>query len=447
MKVLYVDNFRGFSKALIPLGNVNFFVGENSTGKTSLLTLIKVLFDTNFWFSQDHEFHQFDLGNFDEIVSNSGVSKNGFCVGVFDIRKSKDSDALEINFFLATFKNKQGVPAITNFSVRSSNSHFFHVRFAPKEIKYRPDKTFCFNSTDEKSITKILRHCLQEHNKNKEGYVLFPKPVRAAFADAPLGILLPIINLHIEKSESGSADKEKTDSKKKGSPSIPLHFADDPVWLAPIREKPRRTYDQYMSAFSPEGSHTPYILNSFLGDRRKKQKTRSLLVALEGFGQDSGLFKTIQVKRYGKHRTSPFEVDVILDQAPLRISNVGYGVAQVLPIIVECSVSKYDFFCIQQPEVHLHPRAQAALGSFFHSLAKEEDKTFFIETHSDYLIDRFRQKHSEHNVRSQVLFFERHNNANRVHVIDINPDGSYSDDQPKGFRDFFIKEELKMLSL
>ena len=42
MNYIYVDNYRGFSKTLVPIGEVNFLVGENSTGKTSILGLIKL---------------------------------------------------------------------------------------------------------------------------------------------------------------------------------------------------------------------------------------------------------------------------------------------------------------------------------------------------------------------------------------------------------------------
>jgi len=40
MITLYVDRFRGFQNATIPLASANFFVGENSTGKSSLLTAL-----------------------------------------------------------------------------------------------------------------------------------------------------------------------------------------------------------------------------------------------------------------------------------------------------------------------------------------------------------------------------------------------------------------------
>ena len=46
---VYMDNYRGFSNAAIPLRQVNFLVGENSTGKTSFLELLDVLSYGPFW--------------------------------------------------------------------------------------------------------------------------------------------------------------------------------------------------------------------------------------------------------------------------------------------------------------------------------------------------------------------------------------------------------------
>jgi predicted ATPase len=169
---------------------------------------------------------------------------------------------------------------------------------------------------------------------------------------------------------------------------------------------------------------------------------------LEDFGLESDLFKTIKVKRFGPRKTAPFEIDVVLNVEPLKISSVGYGVAQVLPIVVECILRpKGIAFAIQQPEVHLHPKAQASLGDFIFSLANLEGKVFFIETHSDFIIDRFRRNQkNDKNTSAQVLFFERTDQGNRVHAICINKDGQYEDNQPENFRDFFVKEELEMLN-
>src|SRR4051812_3768119 len=43
---LFIDNFRGFSDAHIPLTEVNFLVGENSTGKTSVLGLLNLFLNS-----------------------------------------------------------------------------------------------------------------------------------------------------------------------------------------------------------------------------------------------------------------------------------------------------------------------------------------------------------------------------------------------------------------
>jgi predicted ATP-dependent endonuclease of OLD family len=50
---LFVDNFRGFQDTCIPITDVNFLVGENSTGKTSMLSLIKLFSGPDFFMGQD----------------------------------------------------------------------------------------------------------------------------------------------------------------------------------------------------------------------------------------------------------------------------------------------------------------------------------------------------------------------------------------------------------
>ena len=230
-----------------------------------------------------------------------------------------------------------------------------------------------------------------------------------------------------------------------------------PTWIAPIRAKPERTYDQYQSDYSAEGSHVPYRLNELLHDSESldKKNKKKLLDALEEFGLNSGLFKKIEVRRLGSSndKSAPFHLQVVLNEKPLQITNVGYGVAQVLPILVETLTEKKNsLFAIQQPEVHLHPKAQASLGAYFYHVSKTDEKSFLIETHSDFLIDRYRREYAldkeKKDSPAQVLFFKRNTKGkNEMHVIEIEPDGSYSANQPKEFREFFINEGIEMLNL
>lgn len=75
---------------------------------------------------------------------------------------------------------------------------------------------------------------------------------------------------------------------------------------------------------------------------------------------------------------------------------------------------------------------------------------FFIETHSDYLIDRYRirckKNRSVKETNSQVLFFERKQKVNNVFNIDILPNGELDFNQPKSYRKFFLNEGMKLLS-
>jgi predicted ATPase len=171
---------------------------------------------------------------------------------------------------------------------------------------------------------------------------------------------------------------------------------------------------------------------------------------LERFGEESGLFSTVDAHTFGSDPSAPFEVLVQISGIPLNISNVGYGVSQVLPVVVEMLTRpKGHWFAIQQPEVHLHPRAQAALGELIHFLVTDLGHRYLIETHSDHLVDRFRLRVSKTGkpTDSQVLFFERTAEGNVVFPLNIDSKGRYPYDQPPSFRRFFLDEELSLLEL
>ena len=95
---------------------------------------------------------------------------------------------------------------------------------------------------------------------------------------------------------------------------------------------------------------------------------------------------------------------------------------------------------MQQPEVHLHPKAQAELVSLLCQLAIHEDKTFVIETHSDYMIDRMRIEIMNGNFNPEevsLVYLEPKGSSSQVQVHNIT-----FDDQanmigvPPGYRKF-----------
>ena len=168
--------------------------------------------------------------------------------------------------------------------------------------------------------------------------------------------------------------------------------------LAPIRAKPERTYDPLVASTSPDGSEIPMLLvNLFKYKREGWEKLRGELIA---FGVDSGLFTGIDVRTMTKSAGDPFQLQFKTHGPKANLVDTGYGVSQVLPVLVRVLMEKEQskVYLMQQPEIHLHPRGQAALTSFLIGLMrvgagnKEEKRRhgFVVETHSDYMVDRAR---------------------------------------------------------
>ena len=90
------------------------------------------------------------------------------------------------------------------------------------------------------------------------------------------------------------------------------------------------------------------------------------------------------------------------------IADVGFGVSQILPIIVEgCIMKQYQTLLLEQPEIHLHPKAQALAMDFFSMIASAE-RQLIIETHSDHLFNGVRRLIAQKSISvedASILFF------------------------------------------
>lgn len=443
MQHIYLDNFRGFQDTLIPIMAVNFCVGENSSGKTSLLSAINLLASGRFWFEQNFEGDETVFKNYDDYVSVASLDKSYFRMGVVNTNHdpkgiSKDRPQNRVAAFLFTYAEQEGVPKLrsctTNVLDKSITLYFTQnaVRYRIREL----DKNF-FNFS-KKSFNEWSK--IQDDRTLAGTKVLKDESVSKGYMPALYALTMAV------REAFSSRDKDSKRAAHLMFPGSP--FGGEAAWIAPIRTKPRRTYDEMRLEFSPEGQHMPYLVKKLLsGDEGSKK----FVAFLKRFGKESGLFKQINVHKFGTSATSPFELEVVLETKPLNISNVGYGVSQGLPVIVEAfSREPGTLFAIQQPEVHLHPRAQAAIGEMIFSLASRENKRFIVETHSDFTIDRYRvslRESKDAKISSQILFFARIKGKNVVSQIIIREDGELPDDQPSSYRSFFLKEGLKVIGL
>lgn len=422
-----MHNYRGFQNTLVPIKGCSFLVGENSTGKSSFLFLLNLIRKPTFWFSPRFSDDDSDaILSFADIVSANAEDKSYFDVGIVNTRTAK-SGRIELDCAVHRFADEKGTPKLS-WHTQSHNGETVQLRFSPKNTEYSLTKTPKTYDTETAALDDFTREA--SNFGNLDGITKsLPKKIPS---NPPLAIALSILRT-IEAGEKPKGNEFKAE--------IPLSMG--MTWIAPIRTKPQRIYGGISRTYSSEGEHSPFVLKTSL----KSQKFAEKLAA---FGDASGLFETVITHTFGKGANNPFEVLVRLRGTNLNINNVGYGVSQALPLVIEfLAQAKDGRFAVQQPEVHLHPRAQAALGSLLLQLAAERNHSFLVETHSDYLIDRFRLEMA--NVgsppESQVLFFSRTDKGNCVTPILISRSGRYPDDQPKEFRNFFLQEEMRLLAL
>ena len=431
MDQVYMHNFRGFDDTLLPLNQINFLVGENSTGKSSFLKLVYMLSRPQFWLSPEASFQEeIELGGFDDIVSVRSSDRSYFQVGVLSSRK-KGKRHLSCSFTVVTFRDREGSPDVTQF-MQFSEDRLTKLRFQKGVTKYKiVRQSDSFTSLD--SFVGFFKTTVRADRDDVRGFRNFPKEIPPA---PPLPFAISLVNA----IEAGTplANMEFT---------AEIPFSLDLTWIAPIRTRPRRFYEGMRKAFTPEGDHTPFILRRSL---REGQETSTFAEKLHVFGQESGLFQTMVPHSFDESPLSPFEILIRFPGADLNLINVGYGVSQVLPLLVEfLSRQENRTFAVQQPEVHLHPRAQAALGDLIAEAAAEWNHRFMLETHSDYLIDRCRLNISKRkrSVSAQTIFFQRTDAGNRAVVLPIGDDGKYPDAQPREFRSFFVREEMNLLEV
>ena len=119
--------------------------------------------------------------------------------------------------------------------------------------------------------------------------------------------------------------------------------------------------------------------------------------------------------------------------------NMGFGVSFVLPIIVDGLVAKKgSFFIIENPEAHLHPAAQTAIGYFLATVA-HAGVNVIVETHSDHVIDGIqlfvvRNKEWHGHVTINNYGLNTDSDDPLITPITLDENGDYSE-WPDGFMD------------
>ena len=226
----------------------------------------------------------------------------------------------------------------------------------------------------------------------------------------------------------------------------------DIVHIGPIRSQPKR-YDAFngdsIEYVGQTGENLPFLLIN------RPMLLSQINKELQLLGVKYCLKEPSELQYEDRSPSNVFSLRLI-DQdtgVEANIRDVGFGISQVLPVVLQSRLSEKKTLLIEQPEIHLHPAHQAELGDLFIRSAKEQGNTFLLETHSEHLLLRIMRRMRETSmgihpegalaVRPEdvmVLFVEQDGSQSIVREMPLNERGELVKAWPGGFFEEGLRE-------
>ena len=245
------------------------------------------------------------------------------------------------------------------------------------------------------------------------------------------------------------------------------------VFVGPLRERMIKNDDIFSFNYPFLLGKSGELTGSFLGTFGESYID---FPSTDYFRGEEGII-TVKTKTYLEHlsdwlnyigiadeiKIHDNDIFVYQDKNKLQLENVGVGVSQVLPVLLSAMINvestdhsifgvlqqNEDILLIEQPSLHLHPSAQAQLGDFFIAAALGNNKSIFLESHSEHIVNRVKTRKVElenkHPESLKVFFASKENSKTSIVEMKIASDGSYDvEDYPDGFFDEAQKEAYKL---
>lgn len=406
-----VRTFSGTHRA--KLSRITLLVGENSVGKSTFLACLNAL-------GQETALHKSnDHANF--------FDEKPFCMGSFEsiVRSGCESFRIALGLDKGLFHR-----FAINFAKSSGAS--------PKEMKLEAQM---YDRTSQPGPSLTINREIPEDG-----------PERWRFDG-------PKFQFYLNQSEVSDSQFTTWLSRFIAYGNLP--FSGDPTKFK-IRMKDPMAHE--LAAFTKfinffrnyfRGPISPPRIIPILphGLERERKYPNNPIKALGGddglemindIGRKLGLFEQLDLR---KLPADQFEILVNISGSFYNLADVGYGVASLLPFIVKFGSAPIGtVFLLQQPEVHIHPSAQAKLIK----MMAESDHAFVVETHSDHVIRWLRILIKEGVLESSdvgIIYFERlpeDKSATRLHQISFDRRANYSG-HPPNYREFFSGETNRLL--
>lgn len=226
-------------------------------------------------------------------------------------------------------------------------------------------------------------------------------------------------------------------------------------YISPLRSAPKRRYviEQDIESIGIYGEHVPQVLEKYKENNGKINdipindifSPRYLAIHLKTKDAVNRWLEYFGINRLD---ITPTDELLRLNIGAQNILDVGFGVSQALPIIVDGVILPCETtLLLEQPEVHLHPRMQMCMADLLIAISMAH-KNVIIETHSDHIINRISRRMMENKYirdNTVIRFIDRDtNNIPFIENIEVDPIKGIITDNKNFFREF-VSETEKIL--
>lgn len=267
-----------------------------------------------------------------------------------------------------------------------------------------------------------------------------------------------VIKITDNKKEQITVIKEKNDTESNNNIAHQRIFENNLFVLAASRNSLSKyeIIPDDSDKFGVNGEFTAGTLNK-MHDKPIAENLRSKKADSETLKSQLSYWMTEITGSKCLVKTQPIDesrVRVLFDidgEEDFTTNNVGIGNNYLVKLLVMCLLAKKDdVLLIENPEIHLHPKAQAKLGTFFSHLANSGIQTI-IETHCEHFIDGIRYEVFNKRLNNKnVEILYKSSIHNSFKTIFLNEKAFYCDESnnlcsfPDGFFDATLKELMEM---
>jgi predicted ATPase len=417
---LDLRNFRAFESLELTLAPITIFVGPNNSGKSSILSALRILAQTVR--NEDFKIPLILNGPFGQFGTYRDI--------VFQNLKER-SIGLSIGTSISKRATSKEAKLSLDFSYRAQRREVILRESVLTDEVGRKIYSTKNTADPQKHIVELFG--LKNGSQSTPGITRRARTFH--FALPPYWIVPGGSKLNPEQMRAFQVAESAFQDLLQSLRSL--------EYLGPFRAEPKRT--NLFSGESPTsvGVDGARAIDMLASDYlRRGRKKKELLNRVMTWLTSAMIAKDVKIRLLSDRH---FEV---LVQHPVtqeleNLADIGYGSSQVLPVIAGgYNMPPDSTFVVEQPELHLHPKAQSELGDFFRNLYHRKVQSI-IETHSEHLILRLQTHVARGNIKASdfvVYYVYAVPSGKSVVKLTVDENGVFQQKWPQGFFEERLQE-------